>query len=61
MAGEYISITEFSRKNNYDANLLGRLIRQYNIKPDIKTGKARLFRPERLQSIVEDLDSVLKR
>ena len=61
MAGEYISITEFSRKNNYDANLLGRLIRQYNIKPDIKTGNVKLFKPERLQGIVEDLDSVLKR
>ena len=60
MAGEYMSVAEFSRRNKYDAQLLNRLIKQYKITPDIKTGKIKLFKPERLHGIVEILDDALR-
>ena len=56
-----VSATAFAKKNGIDPYMLNGLINQYKIKPDARYGKARLFRPERLQGIVEDLDSVLKR
>jgi len=41
--------------------VLNGLINQYKIKPDARYGKARLFRPERLQGIVDNLETVMKR
>ncbi len=57
----YISIPEFGRKYKYDSKLLNRLINQYNIQPDIKTGNVKLFTEERLKGIVDNLESVMKR
>jgi len=52
----YISIPEFGRKYKYDPDLLRKLINQYKIKPDIKSGTVKLFTEERLKGIVAILD-----
>lgn len=56
-----VSATAFAKKNGIDPYMLNGLINQYKIKPDARYGKARLFRPERLQGIIEDLESVMKK
>ena len=56
-----VSATAFAKKNGIDPYVLNGLINQYKIKPNAKFGKARLFRPERLQGIIEDLESVMKK
>jgi len=52
----YMSVSEFCRRHKYNANLLNRLINQYKIKPDIKSGTVKLFTEERLKGIVDILD-----
>ena len=61
MSKGYISVAEFGRKYKYDSRLLNRLISQYNIQPDIKTGKVKLFTEERLKGIVNALDGMLRK
>ena len=56
-----VSATAFAKKNGIDPYMLNGLINQYKIKPDARYGKARLFRPERLQGIVDSLESVMKK
>ena len=57
----YMSVSEFCRRHKYNANLLNRLINQYKIKPDIKTGTVKLFTEERLKGIVSSLDGLLRK
>ncbi|WP_367362836.1 hypothetical protein [Mesotoga sp.] len=57
----YMSISEFCRRHKYDYDLLSRLINQYKIKPDIKTGTVKLFTEERLKGIVSSLDGLLRK
>ncbi len=56
-----VSARAFAKKNGIDPCMLNGLINQYKIKPDARYGKARLFRPERLQGIVDNLETVMKR
>jgi len=57
MSKGYISVAEFGRKYNCDYLLINRLINQYKIQPDIKSGNVKLFKEERLKKILEILDN----
>jgi hypothetical protein len=52
----YMSVSEFCRRHKYNPYLLSRLINEYKIKPDIKSGTVKLFTEERLKGIVDILN-----
>jgi len=53
----YMSIAEFCRRHNFNSYLLSKVINQYKIKPDIKSGAVKLYTEERLKGIVDVLNN----
>jgi len=57
----FISASSYAKARDLDPQLLLSLIRQYKIKADARSGRTLLFKPERLDGIVEALGKLVRK